>query len=158
MNAEETHLLADMEINLVQASGGKRFFNYLIDIIFFYALIFGVTFMEIALNPASIDAVNDSADSDLLYRIAGLCLYALYMAVMESLFKGKSLGKLITGTRAINEDGTRINFGTAMIRSFSRLVPFEAFSALGSPSYPWHDKWSHSYVIDEKSSVIPAGD
>jgi hypothetical protein len=33
------------------------------------------------------------------------------------------------------------------------MVPFEAFSALGTPSYPWHDKWTRTVVIDEKASI-----
>jgi hypothetical protein len=36
-----------------------------------------------------------------------------------------------------------------------RLVPFEQFSALGSPSYPWHDRWTKTIVIDEKLTTLP---
>ena len=84
-----------------------------------------------------------------------LLLFVLYMFGTEALFKGKSLGKLITGTRAVNEDGSDISAKTALLRGLSRIVPFEAFSALGNPSYPWHDKWTNTYVIDEKASNRP---
>ena len=77
------------------------------------------------------------------------------MFLVEALFKGKSLGKLITGTRAVNEDGSNLSAKTALLRGLSRAVPFNAFSALGTPSYPWHDKWTNSYVIDEKESNRP---
>ena len=61
----------------------------------------------------------------------------------------------MNGTRAVNEDGTRITFKTALLRSLSRLVPFEAFSALGAnPPYPWHDRWTGTYVIDETQSRL----
>jgi uncharacterized RDD family membrane protein YckC len=69
-------------------------------------------------------------------------------------FRGKSIGKLITGTKAVNEDGSDISFGKAFARGFSRAVPFDAFSALGDPSYPWHDKWTNTYVIDEKQTRL----
>ncbi|HEY4334693.1 MAG TPA: RDD family protein, partial [Puia sp.] len=75
---------------------------------------------------------------------------------IEYLGQGKTLGKLITGTRAVNEDGSFITFKTALLRSLSRMVPFEPFSAFGDPSYPWHDRWTRTYVIDDKQSRLPA--
>ena len=56
MNTEETHLLADMEINLVPGKWRQAILNYLIDITLFYSFIVGVIFISIALNPASVDA------------------------------------------------------------------------------------------------------
>lgn len=76
----------------------------------------------------------------------------MYMFVNEYFMKGKSIGKFITGTRAVNQDGSQISVRTALMRSLIRMVPFEAFSALGTPSFPWHDKWTSTYVIDEKNS------
>jgi uncharacterized RDD family membrane protein YckC len=72
------------------------------------------------------------------------------MSLIEAMFRGKSIGKLITGTKAVNEDGSDISFAKAFERGLARMVPFEAFSALGEPSYPWHDKWTKTFVIDEK--------
>jgi hypothetical protein len=43
----------------------------------------------------------------------------------------------------------------AFLRSLSRLVPFEPFSALKKPSYPWHDRWTRTLVIVEKLSNLP---
>ena len=97
---------------------------------------------------------TDSAGFDLFDRLASMALYGLYIGAVEALFGGKSLGKLITRTRAVNDDGTRISTGTAFLRGLSRAVPFSAFSALGTPCYPWHDRWTHTLVIDEKASVI----
>jgi uncharacterized RDD family membrane protein YckC len=157
METTEHHLFADNEYQLVQASGGKRFANYIIDLIVFYALLFGSGVIIGLLNPAAFDSIpeEDSLGYSLLDRLFGLILYGLYMFVVEALFKGKSLGKLITGTRAVNEDGSNISAKTALVRGLSRAVPFNAFSALGTPSYPWHDKWAKSYVIDEKESNRP---
>jgi uncharacterized RDD family membrane protein YckC len=81
-------------------------------------------------------------------------MYGAYMAIIEGIFKGRSIGKFITGTKAVNEDGSNISFTTAIARGFSRIVPFEPFSALGSPSYPWHDKWNKTYVIDIRNSSL----
>lgn len=157
METTEQHLFADNEYQLVQASGGKRFANYIIDLVVFYALLFGSGIVIGLLNPSAFDSIpeDDSLGYNLLDRLLGLVFYGIYMFIVEALFKGKSLGKLITGTRAVNEDGSNITPKTALLRGLSRAVPFNAFSALGTPSYPWHDRWTRSYVIDEKESNRP---
>ena len=55
--------------------------------------------------------------------------YLVYYTICEKAFKGYTLGKLITGTRAIREDGNELTFKDALLRSLSRMVPFEGFSA-----------------------------
>jgi len=158
METTQEHLFAEPEYQLVQASSGKRFANYIIDLVVFYALLFGSGIIIGLLNPVALDSISedDSVGFNLLDRLLGLVLYGLYMFVIEALFKGKSLGKLITGTRAVNEDGSNVSVKTAFFRGLSRAVPFNAFSALGTPAYPWHDRWTKSYVIDEKESNRPA--
>lgn len=78
----------------------------------------------------------------------------IFMGFYEYLTKGVTLGKLITGTKAVNQDGTNITIGTAFLRSLCRIVPFEPFSALTTPCYPWHDKWTKTFVIDKAASRI----
>ena len=158
MENTEINLLADIEsTHLVQAASGKRFANYIIDVIIFYIAIFASAFILAMISPAFIDWLNgadNSAGFGLLDRLVGLILYGLFMGLIEALTKGRSLGKLITRTKAVNQDGTTISAGTAFLRGLSRAVPFDAFSALGSPSFPWHDKWTKTYVIDIKESTI----
>jgi uncharacterized RDD family membrane protein YckC len=74
----------------------------------------------------------------------------MYMGLVEAIFKGRSIGKLITSTVAVNEDGSRVSGQVALLRGLARAVPFNAFSALGSPCYPWHDRWTKTYVVDYK--------
>ncbi len=149
----EVNLLENVEYELVQASGGKRFANYIIDVISFYLFIIVAGIVIALIDPTLLSGLdNESSGVNLLDRLITMLFYGFYMFIIEAVFKGKSLGKLITGTRAVNEDGTKISFQTALMRGFSRIVPLEQFSALGSPSYPWHDKWTDTYVIDEKQS------
>lgn len=144
------------ETNLEMASSGKRFGNYIIDMISFYIVFIVVFFLIAILNPGVADYVDDdSPAADLLLRLVGMVFYGLYMGLVEGIFKGKTLGKLITGTRAVNEDGTPLSFATAFQRGFIRIIPFNPFSALGSPCYPWQDKWTHTYVVDVKKSILP---
>jgi len=156
METTEQHLFADPEYHLVQASSGKRFANYIIDFVVFYALAFLTGIVIALLNPGVLDSFNDEDPGfNLLDRLITLVLYGLYMFAIEAIFKGKSLGKLITGTRAVNKDGTNVSPKAALLRGLSRAVPFNALSALGNPAYPWHDKWTKTYVIDEKESNRP---
>ncbi len=152
---QENDLLHSFESVIVPASTGKRFANYIIDIIVFYVLIFVIVFVLALLNMPIFNE-SESSGFDIISNIIALLLYGIYMFAVEALFKGKSLGKLITGTRAVNLDGSRISTTTALGRGFSRAVPFDTFSALGSPSNPWHDKWNNTTVMDEKLSTVVA--
>ena len=156
MENAQVDQLTDFEVNLIQASSGKRFANYIIDVLIFYAFIFccGFVFAIVDTNP---DDHNEVAlvIGSIKGRLIVLLFYGIFMGLIEAIFRGKTLGKLITGTRVVNEDGSRINFQSAFLRGLSRSVPFEAFSALGAPSYPWHDKWTKTLVIDERQSTLP---
>jgi len=156
-NMENTsvHLLSDIVApHLVQASTAKRFFNYIIDLICFYAMAFLLGIVIAFISPSFFEGADDGG-IDLLDRLIALVLYAIIMGFTEGLTKGRSLGKLITGTKAVKDDGSPINFKIAFLRGLCRAVPLDAFSALGAPSYPWHDKWTHTYVIDIKESILP---
>ncbi|MEO6231889.1 MAG: RDD family protein [Ferruginibacter sp.] len=156
LTEQDNDLLTSFESIVVPASTGKRFANYIIDIIVFYGLIFLIAVIFALLNMPLFTESENSTGFDFMSNILALLMYGIYMFIVEALFKGKSLGKLITGTRAVNLDGSRISVTTAMGRGFSRAVPFDTFSALGSPSNPWHDKWNKTMVMDEKLSTIVA--
>ena len=149
------NVLEDFEINLQQASTGKRFANWLIDVICFYILSF---FYGMTLPLLVHEGLHDplTGKLDIKYQLLVYVIYFLYYIIMESAFKGKTVGKYITGTRAVQDNGSPITFRTALLRTLCRCVPFEIFSALGSPSYPWHDRWTDTYVIDEAASTMPA--
>ena len=75
--------------------------------------------------------------------ISLLSFVAVY-TLTEFLGKGKTLGKLITRTRAVRNDGAVLTFKDALLRSLVRLVPFEVFSGFGT--YTWHDQWTNTMV------------
>ena len=156
MDSTEQHLFADNEYRLVQASPGKRFANYIIDIVFFVVVAVFAIMVAMMINPSLEGTLTEENGEATLTDLVMIFFMILYWFGIEAIFKGKTLGKLITGTRAVNEDGSNLTVKAALLRSLCRAVPFEAFSALGNPSYPWHDKWAKSYVIDEKESNRPA--
>lgn len=155
MEYNQPDLLVSTEPILVQASQGKRLANYVIDIISFYLVLIVIGIVVALIAPDLLSGLDsDDPMSNLLDRLVSLILYAVYMGAIEAATKGKSLGKIITGTLAVNEDGSTISTKTAFVRGFSRAVPFSVFSAFGTPCYPWQDKWTNTYVIDKKESTL----
>lgn len=150
---QQQHLLIDLEDTYIRASHGKRFGNYIIDILAFYGFMIMAGVFLALVSPQTIDQLDTFSDNSLLDRFISLILYALFIFAQEAIFKGRSIGKFITGTRAVNLDGKRISTETAMLRALSRAVPFCAFSAFGTPCNPWQDKWTDTMVIDVKAST-----
>lgn len=151
-NQNEESVLSDLQPTLVLASTGKRFANYIIDIILFYILLFLFGIIIALINPLILESLSyDDPMSSLIDRLVSLVIYGLYMGIVEGLSGGRFLGKLITGTKAVNQvDGSKITFQKAMMRGLCRMVPFNPFSGLSG--YPWHDKWTDTYVIDIKQT------
>ena len=153
-NSEE-HILSDFEVELDPANRNLRFINFLVDRAVFY--LFSKGFNILWGNfLATFMYDEDYYTRYTVSLVVGLFLYALFMGVTEALFKGKTLGKVFTGTRAVNPDGTSISVKTALLRGLSRMVPLEPFSAFGGDwPRPWHDFWTNTYVVVEKTSVLP---
>jgi uncharacterized RDD family membrane protein YckC len=154
--AESPDILDDVHYILYQASGSKRFVNYLIDWFGFY-LVWRFFFAQLIgefLALINFPFENRPALVAVSY-LSALTFFGLLVGGVEAATGGKTLGKLVTGTRAIKDDGSRLTPAKAFLRYLVRLVPFEQFSALGTPSYPWHDRWTKTLVIDEKLTTLP---
>jgi uncharacterized RDD family membrane protein YckC len=121
---------------------GTRLANFIIDRIAFsiigYIVLSGIggSFLETAANNRFIDFIFTAF------------IAVIYYTLFEGLTGGRTLGKFITGTRAITRDGDLMDIGKALGRSFCRIVPFEPFSFLGTNG--WHDSWSDTMVVKEK--------
>ena len=78
--------------------------------------------------------------------VLGAPIYLGYYFMCEAL-TGRTLGKLITGTRVVNEEGLPASTGQIFGRSLARLIPFEAFSFFGTEGRGWHDRMPGTYVV-----------
>ena len=144
----DTDLLIDLEQNTIPAEKNLRFFNFLIDTIFFYVLVFLFTIILAVISPNTIRGMaNENSSYTIMSYVIGIFVFLVYFTLTEGFFKGKTLGKLITKTRAVKEDGSALTYSDAFKRALSRAVPFEAFSAFGDR--PWHDKWTDTVVVKE---------
>jgi uncharacterized RDD family membrane protein YckC len=150
------HLLDDIEYTYTQASSNKRFANFVIDRIAIY--LFWQALFKFFTRPIAFVLYKTTHNKTVLtfeILLIYAVIYMCFIAVSEAVTKGKTLGKWITGTRAVTDDGAMITPKIALLRTLSRLVPFEIFSAIGKPSYPWHDRWTGTLVIVEKLSNLP---
>jgi uncharacterized RDD family membrane protein YckC len=60
------------------------------------------------------------------------------------------VGKWITQTIVVDENGEKPNSETILVRSLCRLIPFNAISFLGISGRGWHDTISKTYVVNKK--------
>ena len=153
---QQTDLLSDLasEPILIPVSTGTRFANYLIDvvmaIIFYLAVAFVVIIISIFFLPRLVEwADENSAAMGLIEQASAYVIIPVYFILMEGLTKGRTVGKLITGTVAVRQDGTPLTWNNVIARSFSRVVPFESLS--GFSGTPWHDKWTDTTVVKKPS-------
>jgi uncharacterized RDD family membrane protein YckC len=130
------------EENLVPVSNGVRFANYLIDAIFFYITFIVLISVFVGSDGAFLTALEENP---ILDRIITLVCYAIFMTIQETLLKGRSIGKYITGTKVVDYYGTTPTTGTLIARNMYRAVPFDQLSFLGDRG--WHDSWSDTYVV-----------
>lgn len=147
--------VADTSNTYQYASQGQRFVNWLIDNLLMRFGLSYLTGMAIGglLAVAAPEFLENIAMSEgrmsggllLLSLLIGYLNYIVYYTLCEKLFKGYTLGKVITGTRAVRQDGSELTFKDALMRSLCRCVPFEVFS--GFNALTWHDSWTDTMVI-----------
>ena len=127
------------------AKGWKRFVNYIID----EALLMYIIYNYFELN-RHFAFTEDNYGRE--YGMAeqyftGILIIMIYYIIFEGIF-GTTAGKCVTDTVIVNVSGERAGFGRALGRTFSRLIPFEAFSFFRKDARGWHDSISGTYVTD----------
>ncbi|UNY99572.1 RDD family protein [Zhouia spongiae] len=131
------------------AGKGQRIANLIIDRIIFMGLFYGFIFLLVILyEEGSYMALwleNLSWIED--YLLTGILFGVLYF-LSELLLKGRTIAKFITRTVVVDEQGKTPDALAILGRSFSRMIPFDAFSYLGATGRGWHDSLSKTYVVD----------
>lgn len=140
----------------IEAAGRwRRFFNWAIDYACFTLVAIAVTIpYAVWLVLQGDEAALARLEQPNLLRDYGIGMLAmlLYYIPMEGLF-GFTVGKLITGTRVVNEQGGRPTFGQIVGRTFARFIPFEPFSVLFSSdgnARGWHDSLARTWVVRKR--------
>lgn len=149
ISQNETTSVFETKAVLKPASLGKRFGNYAIDmicmIVFGFLLGAGLGIILALVSPSSLSMFEQG--NKLLDYAFNFIIGMTYYTIMEA-STGRSIGKYITKTKVVNENGEKPGLGTAFVRSLCRFIPFEAFSFLGSDNSGWHDKFSDTRVVE----------
>lgn len=129
-------------VMLLPASAGRRLANCVIDQI----AILGMAIVAMIILMMIFGPSVERALKGPLEYLLGYGVSFIYYASLEML-TGTTLGKLVTRTVVVSENGetpTKLQF---FLRSLSRFIPFEPFSFLGEDNRGWHDTLSRTYVI-----------
>ena len=148
----ESEVLTDIEqeIYMDPVSKGVRFTNYIIDLISLCAVIFAVFIIWALVNYSHFEQFVNNLQKDTLSAklwqiLLNVVITGGYYTIFETATRGRTIGKFVTGSIAVTEDGNPLTFKTAFLRSICRLIPFELVSGLFDR--PLHDKISKTIVI-----------
>lgn len=131
------------------ASKGKRIINLIIDSIGYYIFSFIIGILLGILELIGVSGILNYLET---MNVAGSLIFGViivtsYFNIFEILTQ-RTLGKFISKTMVVLEDGSKPTSQDIILRSFCRLIPFEAFSFLGNDARGWHDSISNTYVVD----------
>ncbi len=130
-------------------TAGKRLANFLLDTffstLFTYLMIGAITLLFVAIG-TEIDELLTHLEWALV--LMSLLIRIGYYVLLEH-FTGKTLGKMITQTRVVTEDGEKPTLLQIIGRNFARIIPFEPFSFIAETPIGWHDSLSGTIVIND---------
>ncbi len=135
----------------ILATHSQRFLNLLMDYIaqlFLFIIAFSVAAV-IAESNGNKEFMANFVKNDIAQYTFVTCIALVYYNVFE-IFFARTVGKFITQTIVVDENGEKPNHETIMVRTLCRLIPFEIFSFIGMPARGWHDSISKTYVVNKE--------
>ena len=133
------------------ASKGQRFLNYCIDLIIIYIIISILTILLVAITVLA----GNSAFYEWTQNISTIENYLIFFSIhipyytFFECYTSRTISKYITKTMVVNEDGSKLDLGTAFKRTLSRLIPFDGLTYLGNDR-GWHDSIPDVYVVQKE--------
>ncbi|MEX6690285.1 RDD family protein [Danxiaibacter flavus] len=141
--------LLEIELGLDRepASLWQRFANFLIDRIVFCVFLFFLGFIAALVDARQTAIYVEEIKGNFFLNYLVTCVVLMiFYTLVEGMCGGRTLGKLITRTRVVREDGAPFGWKDALLRSLCRVVPFEELSAFFGDGF-WHDKWTKTKVV-----------
>ncbi len=147
--ANNSNLAYNSKPKLIPASIEKRFANFLLDLIFYFAfsIVFGMVLgiLLVILAPDSLYIFDE--DNKLVNYLLGFIAGMIYFTTLEY-YTGRTIAKYITKTKVVTENGEKPKLKTVLIRSACRFIPFEQLSFFSSTKSGLHDVLSKTMVVD----------
>ena len=147
---EENNLKQFQVTEDLLASHSQRFLNLLMDYIaqlFLFIIAFSIVSV-IAETNGNKDFMVNFIKNDIAQYTFVTCIALFYYNFFE-IFFARTVGKFITQTIVVDENGEKPNHETILVRTLCRLIPFEILSFLGMPARGWHDRISKTYVVNK---------
>lgn len=129
----------------------KRLLNFVIDIsalcllLVIFGLIAGI-FAALGYPRLLEWATTMDGISDRVFTSGVLILYVFGMEATTQ----RTLGKYVTGTMVVMEDGSKPEPGAIIKRALCRIFLFEVLSFITRVPRGWHDTASDTFVVDVK--------
>lgn len=131
-----------------KTSRKARFAHYIIDV-FIMILIFSkyIFFLPRSFTRALEEIFGDRLATFVLFFVVS----TIYYLVFEGIFK-TTPGKYLLQNRVVSHQSEKVRFSQIVARTFSRRIPFEAFSFFGVNG--WHDSLSKTGVVKLKTNEV----
>jgi len=126
------------------AKRDQRLVNLLIDIVI---LVLGF-FMLVQFLPYVFAPFSLFFSSPIGLLVFIVLFIFLYYALCEGMF-GKTLGKMVTRTKVVNESGLPASGQQVFVRTICRFIPVDPFTFFTKDARGWHDKLSKTKVVKD---------
>ncbi len=126
----------------------ERFINSLIDsILFLVTFIVLIMFSFVfSINPETLEASHPF----IINYVIPYLLMILFYFIQEYLLRGRTIGKIVTGSIAVDNQGNIVDIKKSFYRSICRLIPFDSLSFLRESKRGFHDTVTDTYVVNKK--------
>jgi uncharacterized RDD family membrane protein YckC len=137
---------ASRKKRLISARRRLRFANLIIDQFMLVVIAFAIWFVCVMAS----EEFGYRSGLEFLQRVPPVLAEILvtfgYYVILEAT-TSRTVGKFITGTIVVNDDGGKPTFGQIFGRSAARWIPLEAFSFFSQERTGVHDRLANTYVI-----------
>lgn len=123
-DVDETIIGEGVALDTAAASLGSRAASSLLDAVIVVAVYVGTMLLLVAVMPPSLDTAALAA----IFLIHALAIFVGAPILVETLTRGRSVGKLALGLRIVRDDGGPITFRHAFIRALVGVVELWAAS------------------------------
>jgi uncharacterized RDD family membrane protein YckC len=137
-NPNETNKIVNPEI--LKVSRKIRFLHFTVDLLLAYAFSFLVGYLFGIYQLAHIVVDNQ-------FLFGCIVIFVFYFS--QEYFFGKTVGKFITKTHVVDKKGNKPSLILFVVRTISRLIPFDAITYLSKEKRGLHDIISTTYVIKD---------
>ncbi|MBX7227255.1 MAG: RDD family protein [Chitinophagales bacterium] len=129
----------DQIVDYIHASKWQRFFHFFVDTLLCLLLLTGFV-LGLAPKFWINSDLGDLTTISLIYIISSLIYFPFFEYIL-----GATPAKFFTQTIVVNENGEKPSFKSIVIRTLSRLIPFDGYSFFFTQG--WHDIISKTQVI-----------